>query len=173
MTRSTSEVAVCCSSDSRGSLQEPRVLDGDDGLGGEILDEIDLLLRERADFAAIDVNAPTNSPSLIIGTVKDERTPPFDPARDDRIALRIGSVKREVDDMNHVLRGTGARTGVTGRTEPGSRRERSSNAAGMLAPRGGKRRPPQRLNAELAPHSRVAFSSALSNTGCSRRVNWK
>ena len=42
MTLSTSEVAVCCSSDReivvRAQLvEQPRVLDGDDGLGGEVL----------------------------------------------------------------------------------------------------------------------------------------
>ena len=37
MTRSTSAVAVCCSSDCRQFVQQPRVLDGDDGLGGEVL----------------------------------------------------------------------------------------------------------------------------------------
>ena len=44
MTCSTSDVAVCCSNDSHeivGALsqfvEQPRVLDGDDGLGGEIL----------------------------------------------------------------------------------------------------------------------------------------
>ena len=44
MTLRTSEVAVCCSSDSLDRqcaaqfVQQPRVLDGDDGLGGEVLD---------------------------------------------------------------------------------------------------------------------------------------
>ena len=44
MTRNTSEVAVCCSSDSVRSrvrcapLEQPRVLDGDDGLVGESRD---------------------------------------------------------------------------------------------------------------------------------------
>ena len=36
MTRSTSAVAVCCSSDWREFVEQPRVLDGDDGLGGEV-----------------------------------------------------------------------------------------------------------------------------------------
>ena len=54
MTLSTSAVAVCCCSDSRqivGALlhlvEQPRVLDGDHGLVGEGLDQLDLLVGER------------------------------------------------------------------------------------------------------------------------------
>ena len=36
MTLSTSAVAVCCCSDSAQLVQQPCVLDGDDGLGGEM-----------------------------------------------------------------------------------------------------------------------------------------
>ena len=36
MTLSTSEVAVCCSSDLAQFVEQPRVLDGDHGLGGEV-----------------------------------------------------------------------------------------------------------------------------------------
>ena len=35
-------------------VEQPRVLDGDDGLAGEILDQLDLLVAERADFLAVD-----------------------------------------------------------------------------------------------------------------------
>ena len=52
MTLSTSEVAVCCSSDSEqivGALaqlvEQPRVLDGDHRLRGEVLKQFDLLGR--------------------------------------------------------------------------------------------------------------------------------
>ena len=60
MTFSTSAVAVCCSSDSQivGALaqlvEQPRVLDGDDRLGGEVLHQLDLLVGERTDLLAID-----------------------------------------------------------------------------------------------------------------------
>ena len=56
MTWSTSDVAVCCSSDCDRLLaqfvEQPRVLDGDDRLGGEVLDQFDLLVGERANFLA-------------------------------------------------------------------------------------------------------------------------
>ena len=60
MTLSTSAVAVCCCSDRQivGALaqlvEQPRILDGDDGLGGEVLHEIDLLVGEGADLLAVD-----------------------------------------------------------------------------------------------------------------------
>ena len=35
-------------------VKQPRVLDGDDGLGGKVLHQFDLLVRERSHFCAID-----------------------------------------------------------------------------------------------------------------------
>ena len=35
-------------------VEQPRVLDGDDGLGGEVRDQLDLLVGEGTDFLAID-----------------------------------------------------------------------------------------------------------------------
>src|SRR5262252_7586847 len=44
ITRRTSDIAVCCSSESlRQLVQQPRVLDGDDGLVGEVLQQGNLL----------------------------------------------------------------------------------------------------------------------------------
>ena len=73
MTLSTSLVAVCCSSDRCvGALaqfiQQPRVLDGDDGLRGEILHQLDLLVGERAHLLAINTEGADQSSSLSIGT---------------------------------------------------------------------------------------------------------
>ena len=47
MTSSTFDVAVCCSSDFAQLVQQPRILDGDDRLGGEILQQRNLLVGER------------------------------------------------------------------------------------------------------------------------------
>ncbi len=47
MTLSTSAVAVCCCSDLAQLVEQPRVLDGDDGLRGEVLHQLDLLVGER------------------------------------------------------------------------------------------------------------------------------
>ena len=54
MTCSTSAVAVCCCSDSPQLVEQARVLDGDDGLGGEVLYQLDLLVGERPHLLAID-----------------------------------------------------------------------------------------------------------------------
>ena len=58
MTSSTSEVAVCCSSDSVSLralqlVEQPRILDGDDRLGGEVLDQFDLLVGEGTNLLAV------------------------------------------------------------------------------------------------------------------------
>ena len=45
-------------------VEQPRVLDRDDGLVGEILDELDLLVGERPDLLAVDASAPTSLSSL-------------------------------------------------------------------------------------------------------------
>ena len=65
MMPSTSPVAVWCSSASRNSalrslqfLEQPHVLDGDDGLVGEGLQQSDLFVRERSDFGAANYDRP-------------------------------------------------------------------------------------------------------------------
>ena len=57
-------------------VQQPRILDGDDGLRGEVLDQLDLLVGKRADLLAIDDDVPINSSSLSIGTTTVDRAPP-------------------------------------------------------------------------------------------------
>ena len=54
MTLSTSAVAVCCCRRFAQLVEQPRVLDGDDGLGGEIRDQLDLLVGERPHLLAVD-----------------------------------------------------------------------------------------------------------------------
>jgi hypothetical protein len=52
MTCNTSAVAVCCSKASRLG-QQTRILDGDDGLRGEIFEKRDLRVRERPHLLSI------------------------------------------------------------------------------------------------------------------------
>jgi hypothetical protein len=54
-------------------VEQPRVLDGDDGLGGEIRDQSDLPIGEWTDFLAIIEMAPINVPSFSIGTLRTLR----------------------------------------------------------------------------------------------------
>ena len=49
-------------------VEQPRVLDGDDGLGGEVRDQRDLLVGERANLLPVNRKAPISSLSLSIGT---------------------------------------------------------------------------------------------------------
>ena len=52
-------VAVCCSKSIVGAAQfieQPRVLDGDDGLGGEILHKLDLLVGEGPNLLTVDAD---------------------------------------------------------------------------------------------------------------------
>ena len=53
---STSAVAVCCRSDSPQLVEQPCVLDCDDGLSGEVGDQLDLLIGERPDFLPINAD---------------------------------------------------------------------------------------------------------------------
>ena len=56
-------------------VEQARVLDGDDRLGGEILDQLDLLVGEgRTSCRSISM-APIKSSSFSIGTVSLVRTP--------------------------------------------------------------------------------------------------
>ena len=57
-------------------VEQPRVLDGDDRLGGEVLDQLDLLIGEGSNFLAVNVNAADQFSSFSIGTPKMVRTPP-------------------------------------------------------------------------------------------------
>ena len=57
MTLSTSAVAVCCCREfARNFAEETRVFDGDDGLRGEIFDQLNLSVSERPHFLAVNGN---------------------------------------------------------------------------------------------------------------------
>ena len=75
-------VAVCCSRASVTSRlracelgEQPHVLDGDDGLVGEGLQQLDLLVGEGLDLGLSDVNCADGAPSRSMGTPKSERKP--------------------------------------------------------------------------------------------------
>ena len=83
MTLSTSAVAVCCCSRFAQLVEQSRVLDGDDGLGGEVRDQRDLLFGEGTNFLAVNDNAPISSFSFSIGTAENVRyAPKFDGRND-------------------------------------------------------------------------------------------
>ena len=74
MTSSTSAVAVCCCERFAQLVEQARVLDRDDGLGGEVLDQLDLLVGERPDFLRGHMPmTPIGMPSCSIGTPRKVR----------------------------------------------------------------------------------------------------
>ena len=76
ITLSTSAVAVCCCRDFAQLVEQPRILDGDDGLRGEILDQFDLLVGEWQHLLADRWRStPTSASSLNIGTTSKVRMP--------------------------------------------------------------------------------------------------
>ena len=54
MTLSTSAVAVCCCERLAQLIKQARVLDGDDGLSGEVSDELDLLCGKGPNFLPVN-----------------------------------------------------------------------------------------------------------------------
>ena len=56
-------------------VEQPRVLDGDDGLGGKILHQFDLLVGKGARFLAVNIDSADQLVSLSIGTPMKARAP--------------------------------------------------------------------------------------------------
>ena len=81
MTCNTSAVAVCCSSASRVSVDQPRVLHRDDRLRREVLQQRDLLVGERADFLSVNVIAPSSSVVFAQRHDRSVRAPPRSTSR--------------------------------------------------------------------------------------------
>jgi hypothetical protein len=84
-------------------VQEPRVLDRDDSLGGEVLNQPDLLLGEGADLLVIDRDGADQF------TLLEHRnqevcssTGAFHEADEARIALQVGRLSREVGNVDNV-----------------------------------------------------------------------
>jgi hypothetical protein len=49
-------------------IEQPRVLDDDNSLSGEVLDEFNLFVGEWTNFLAVDDDRPISSSFLSIGT---------------------------------------------------------------------------------------------------------
>ena len=172
MTLSTSAVAVCCCSDSPQLVEQPRVLDGDDGLAGEARQQLDLLVGERPHLLAIDGDRADQLVSLSIGTSEDAcGRPQARPTRRARIALDIGRVGGEVGDVNDLLVCSDAPEAAIRAADgsaAGAPRCRDTPAARRAAQPGGSASPSRRYRLpKLASQIRVAFASMASNTGSS------
>ena len=118
MTLSTSAVAVCCCSDFAQLVEQTRVLDGDHGLSGEIRDQLDLLVAERADLLAVDGD---DADQLVVLEHRDREqgADAGDLDRGDRqwVAIEIGSAFAHVGDLHGL---PGLRDAVHGASGPGT-----------------------------------------------------
>ena len=104
-------VAVCCSSDSEivGALaqfvEQPRVLDGDHRLGGEVRDELDLLVGERSYLLAIN---PDRADQLIVFEhrhgKKRSKSAEADGCHKNRFAFDVGWFRLDIDNINRLSR---------------------------------------------------------------------
>jgi hypothetical protein len=57
-------------------VEQPRILDGDHGLSGEVRDQSDLLVSKGTNFPAGVLKDPISSFSFSIGTVRNVLMPP-------------------------------------------------------------------------------------------------
>ena len=173
MTSSTSLVAVCCSSDSQivGALpqlvEQPRVLDGDDRLGGEVLDQLDLLVGERPDFLAVDDDRADRAPLL---QHRHDEKRPVPPSSTAVTAWGIPSISASSVHTSTIWTACfvpqRAPDGVSVPVRCGTRL-RCLNERRWLLQRGGhgSSSPSMRYRIpKLAWQMRVAFSSMASNT---------
>src|SRR5262249_17731044 len=158
-------------------IKQPRVLDGDDGLGSEIGYQLDLLLAEWLHLPAIDAD---RTDQLVFFEHRDgdesSGAGRFEEGSDaPRIAV-VGRLGLNIGNLSRLLRchqasegraGYGAYERVAGRMS-GLRRRSSMYAAGALCCAAMRKASPSQRSSvpNVAPHRRVAFDSAVANTGC-------
>ena len=111
MTWSTSEVAVCCCNDSVRSVvrcaqfvEQPRVLDGDHGLGSKVRHQFDLLVGEGTNLLTIYSDC-TNKCVLLEhrDNEKCSSTTAINERDERRKTSLVGWLRPEVGDVNGSL----------------------------------------------------------------------
>ena len=169
MTLRTSAVAVCCCSRFAQFVEQARVLDGDDGLRGEILQQFDLLIGERAHLLA--VNSDRADQLVVLEHRYDKKSPKSaetDGGNEKRFPLDVGRFLFDVGDMNSLLcllqRALRAGPGP-GRCGPLCQNSANfggtpNSAAALTASSSTRNNMPK-----LASQIRTAFSSIAWNTG--------
>ena len=106
-------MAVCCWSDTEARfagavVQQARVLDGDDGLGGEVLHELDLLVGKGTNFLAGHGKRADQFVLLQHGDSQNRPYPSeFDGCDDCWIAFfNVARLCRKIGDVNTVFAAT-------------------------------------------------------------------
>ena len=85
-------------------VEQPRVLDGDDGLGGEVLYQLDLLFGERPHLLTVYGEGADNLAVLEHGTDYERpRAGGIDERHDALIAIAVASVLPKVGDMDDLF----------------------------------------------------------------------
>ena len=105
MTLSTSDVAVCCCSEFAQFVEQPRVLDGDNSLGGEVLHQRDLFVGEGPNFLAGKMNDADKF--VVLQHRNDQKRARARQVRQMRrcsVAFSIGRVCAEIGDVNSCFR---------------------------------------------------------------------
>src|SRR5215469_12987456 len=84
-------------------IEQPRVLDCDDSLGGEILQQLDLLVGERPNLPTIDIKG-TNDRAVFKHWHRDQRayTGNFYRSHCQRVAVGIGTILFEIDYLDRL-----------------------------------------------------------------------
>ena len=85
-------------------VEQPRVLDGDDGLRGEVLHQLDLLVGERPHLLAIDGDG---ADQLVVLEHRHGENGAGAGELDERrplVALEVGRLASDVGDVNDLLR---------------------------------------------------------------------
>ena len=86
-------------------VEQARVLDGNDGLRGEILDQLNLLGGERADLLPVDADCPNQLVLLEHWHAKHRAgTGKFDRGDAHRVAFGIGLLCSYVGNVDHLPR---------------------------------------------------------------------
>src|SRR5262245_55908792 len=150
-------------------IEQPRVLDSDDGLGSEIGYQLDLLVAKWLHLPAIDAD---RTDQLVFFEHRDGDESPgagrFEQGSAPRIAV-VGRLSLNIGNLSRLLRCHHASEGRPGHGAYGRVAPRSSMyAAGALWCAATRKTSPSRRYStpNVAPHRRVAFDSAVANTGC-------
>src|SRR5262249_43727702 len=97
-------------------VEQPRVLDSDDGLGGEIRQQLDLLVSKRLNFLTREIDS---SDQLILFEHRDRNYRPIATqlrgGNDEWIALNVSPRRRDVGDLRDLFRAGNSSSGRVGR----------------------------------------------------------
>ena len=85
-------------------VEQPRILDGDDGLGGEVLHQRDLLVGERPDLLAVDDNGADELIIFEHGYYEfGPRAGGIGKCYDEAIAVEVALVKPKIGNMDDLF----------------------------------------------------------------------